>query len=75
MDRGAWWATIHGVTKESDMTEQLTHTHTHTHTEGHKTRKIQRDRCVDIQTGRQIDNQIGERWIDRDGQSVRDSQM
>jgi len=21
MDRGAWWATIHGVTKESDMTE------------------------------------------------------
>ena len=28
MDRGAWWATVHGV--ESDMTE---HTHTHTHTE------------------------------------------
>ena len=24
MDRGAWWATVHGVTK-SDMTEQLTH--------------------------------------------------
>ena len=24
MDRGAWWATVHGVTKESDMTEQLT---------------------------------------------------
>ena len=23
MDRGAWWATVHGVTKESDMTEQL----------------------------------------------------
>ena len=20
-DRGAWWATVHGVTKESDMTE------------------------------------------------------
>ena len=22
-DRGAWWATVHGVTKEPDMTEQL----------------------------------------------------
>ena len=21
MDRGAWWATVHGVTKESDTTE------------------------------------------------------
>ena len=23
MDRGAWWATIHGVMKESDTREQL----------------------------------------------------
>ena len=23
-DRGAWWATVHGVIKKSDMTEQLT---------------------------------------------------
>ena len=23
MDRRAWWATVHGVTKESDMTERL----------------------------------------------------
>ena len=23
MDKGAWWATVHGVTKESDMTDQL----------------------------------------------------
>ena len=23
MDGGAWWATVHGVTKESDMTERL----------------------------------------------------
>ena len=21
MDRGVWWATVHGITKESDMTE------------------------------------------------------
>ena len=25
MDRGAWWAPVHGIAK-SDMTEQLTHT-------------------------------------------------
>ena len=24
MDRGAWWAIVHGVAKESDMTEQTT---------------------------------------------------
>ena len=23
MDRGAWWATVHGVAKDSDATEQL----------------------------------------------------
>ena len=31
MDRGAWWATVHGVTKESDTAERLSmiqHTHT-----------------------------------------------
>ena len=26
MDRGAWWATAHGVTK-LDLTERLIHTH------------------------------------------------
>ena len=25
MDRGAWWATVHGVAKELDATKQLTH--------------------------------------------------
>ena len=39
MERGSWWATVHGGLKESDATERLrtrthkcTHTHTHTHT-------------------------------------------
>ena len=32
MDRGGWQASVHKGCKESDMTEQLTHTHTHTHT-------------------------------------------
>ena len=27
MDREAWWVTVHGVTKESDMTEQLNTNH------------------------------------------------
>ena len=37
MDRGAWWATAHGVT-ESRTTEAASHTartHTHTHTCAH----------------------------------------
>ena len=39
INRGAWWATVHGVTKESDMTEHThahTHVHTHTHTHTHE---------------------------------------
>ena len=31
MDRGAWWAIAHGVTKESDITDQLTVYHTIRH--------------------------------------------
>ena len=37
MNRGAWWAIVHGVAKEWDMTEHAhTHTHTHTHNLGEK---------------------------------------
>ena len=28
MDRGAWWAVVHGGHKESDMTEMTWHAHT-----------------------------------------------
>ena len=31
MDRGAWRATVHGVMKEWDTTEQLEHTAQHTY--------------------------------------------
>ena len=34
MDGGAWWATVHGVTKSQTRLKRLyTHTHTHTHTQ------------------------------------------
>ena len=32
MDRGAWWAIVHGITKSQTRLSDLTHTHTHTHT-------------------------------------------
>ena len=42
-DRGTWQATVHGVTKESDMTEN-THTHTHTHTRTQRTEQLPKRR-------------------------------
>ena len=38
MDRGAWWATVQGVTKS--QTQQTVHTHTHTHTHTHIQDKV-----------------------------------
>ena len=36
MDRGAWWATAHGVTKSQTRLRQLSiHTHPHPHTHTH----------------------------------------
>ena len=32
MDRGAWWATVHGVTKSQTQLSNYTHTFRHTHT-------------------------------------------
>ena len=29
MDRGAWWATVHGIAKELDMTQQLNKNNEH----------------------------------------------
>ena len=42
MDRGAWWATVHGVT-ESNMTEQLTLSFTFTEENGWQVIKLQYD--------------------------------
>ena len=33
MNRGAWWATVHGVAKSWTQLSDRAHTHTHTHTE------------------------------------------
>ena len=33
MDRGAWQAAVHGVTKQLDTLSDGAHTHTHTHTQ------------------------------------------
>ena len=30
-ERGAWWATVHAVTKEADMTKVTARAHTPTH--------------------------------------------
>ena len=35
MDRGAWQATVHGVTKSQTQPRDLAHTHIHTHTHTH----------------------------------------
>ena len=36
MDRGAWWAIVHGVAKsQTQMSDSHTHTHTHTQTHTH----------------------------------------
>ena len=33
MDRGAWWAIVHGVAKSQTQLSARTHKHTHTHTQ------------------------------------------
>ena len=35
INNGAWWATVHGVTKSQTWLSAHTHTHTHTHTHMH----------------------------------------
>ena len=43
-DKGAWWATVYGVSKESDMTEQA---HTHT-THGKKKKKKRHTKLLSL---------------------------
>ena len=41
MDRGAWWATVHGVAKsQTQLSDFHTHTHTHTHTCTMRSREV-----------------------------------
>ena len=35
MDRGAWWATVHGIAKSQKRLSEGEHVHTHTHTHTH----------------------------------------
>ena len=49
MDRGVWWATVHGVTKSQTGLKRLsTHTHTHTHTHSDQDSGWFLSRAVDV---------------------------
>ena len=44
MDRGGWWATVHGVAKSwTRLSDTHTHTHTHTHTRRWEETGLQRE--------------------------------
>ena len=61
MDRGAWWATIHGITEESDTTEQLrTHLHTqlYLHQHPHSLKKMRIKQTADHSVREQNSNSI-----------------
>ena len=50
MDRGGWWATVHGVA-ELNMTEKIhTHTHTRTHDYTHTCTHVHIHTCVRTHT-------------------------
>ena len=42
VDRGAWRAIVHGVTRESDTNEATEHAHTHMHTHTRVYNKLQK---------------------------------
>ena len=46
MDRGAWWATVHGVAKSQTRLSDFTHTHTHTHTHRLVIAFLPRSKCL-----------------------------
>ena len=46
MDKGAWWATVNGVTKESNMTERLTTTIHLIYTLGYRDHNGKTDRPI-----------------------------
>ena len=46
MNRGAWWATVHEVAKELDMTEWLNHNDVKVYTKSVETGENGGTRCV-----------------------------
>ena len=61
MDRGTWWAIVHGGPKESDMTESHIHTNTHTHTHTHTQRPVNSIQHWVVCSGEQGGDALGKR--------------
>ena len=67
LDRGAWWITVHGVTKESDTTEMTQHTHRRTQLPPPYQLQASPG-CISTQrTGRQEEPQFPEGQLSRAG--------
>ena len=47
MERGTWWATVHGVAKKLDMTQQLNNNNNNEGESGYSYERQQRDSCGD----------------------------
>ena len=60
MDRGAWWATVHEITKS--WIPLSTHTHTHTHTQTLKWRESRLKTGIMLPQDRELSEVKREAW-------------